>query len=668
MTNNNIPEDYLSVTQLLLNALPLCASCWNKELKIIACNDHVIDLFGLECKEDYMTYFFDLSPKYQPNGKLSSEQVLIYITKTFEEGYQCFEWQHRKLNGEPVHCEVSLIRSVHKDQEIVLCYIIDLNAKREFQAKINEAEKRTQIMLDAMPLSCNLWDINHNLIDCNHEAVKLFSLRNKQEYLERFSELSPSCQLCGKSSTELAFEKLEQAFREGYCRYEWLHQRLDGELIPTEITLVRVNNGDEEIVASYTRDLRELKAMLNEMHKVEIDLRNARDAAEESTKAKSEFLANMSHEIRTPMNGILGLVHLIQKTELTPKQRDYVDKTFISAKNLLRILNDILDFSKIEAGKLDMEQIEFSLKDIFKEIHSIFRSKIKSRMLSFKLDLPANIPPTILGDPLRIKQVLINLIGNAIKFTPSGSIVVRVKKEAEDQHNLWLNFSIKDTGIGMTEDQINAIFRPFTQADNSITRKYGGTGLGLVISQSLVTMMQGTLSVESQVGAGSEFKFSTLFSKVLPKDLTLPKEDTVPEVSCEENCHLNQARILVVEDNEINQIIAEELLKSQGYIVEIANNGQEAINMVQNGHYALVLMDIQMPIVDGITATKLIREEAKYDHLPIIAMSAHAMVGDMEKSLRNGMNDYLTKPIDPEQLYNTLKKWIYTRPEILSTN
>lgn len=370
----------------------------------------------------------------------------------------------------------------------------------------------TQIMFDAMPICGNCWSEDYQILACNEETMRLFKLSSKQEYVDSFYDLSPEYQPNGELSFELVQQYVQKAFQEGYVRFEWLHQNRCGELIPVEITLVRAPYGDKYVVAGYTRDLRELKAMLNDMRKVENDLRLARDAAEESAKVKNKFLANMSHEIRTPMNGILGLLHLALNTELTVKQRDYLEKTRQSAKELLMIIDDILDFSKIEAGKLDIERVEFAFQDVFDDITDMFAAKCEKMGLSFSLAVPTNLPKTVIGDPLRLKQVLVNLVSNALKFTKTGGIQVAVQKIKQERLHMKFQFSVADTGFGMTPEQLSGLFDPFTQADTSTTRKFGGAGLGLAISKNLVKMMDGDIWAESQFGQGSTFYFTTRFA------------------------------------------------------------------------------------------------------------------------------------------------------------
>lgn len=590
------------------------------------------------------------------------------MQQAFDEGYNRFEWLHQTLTGELIPSEITLIRTEHNGESVLAGYMRDLRDSLASQNKLREADERVRIMLDATPLCCSLVDRNGRILDCNQEAANLFGLSSKQEYIDHFKELEDKYQPDGSPSYELGLVYIEQAFREGYCRFEWTHRKLNGDYIPAEIILVRVKYRGQDIVAGYTRDLREQKAMLDEMRKVENDLRLARDAAEESTLAKSEFLANMSHEIRTPMNGILGLLHLVLKTELTAKQREYLDKTEQSARALLRILNDILDFSKIEAGKLDMEAYEFDLQTILGELQDIFGHSIKAKKLDFNVSYPQDLPDMLVGDSLRLKQVLLNIVSNAIKFTQRGGISINIDALRRNRNYCLLKFVVKDTGIGMTSEQLRSLFSAFSQGDASITRRYGGTGLGLAICKNLVHMMHGTMWVDSEYGKGSTFSFTvrldlTPLKKYRLEDdaknagladmLSESADSAAPEIH-----PTKTGRILLAEDNEINQLIASNLIESFGYSLDIASNGQEAMEMLVKENYALVLLDIQMPVMDGLTTARAIRALPEYQALPIIAMSAHAMDGDYEKSLDAGMNEHLTKPIDPDILGETLQRWL----------
>ena len=401
-------------------------------------------------------------------------------------------------------------------------------------------------------------------------------------------------------------------------------------------------------------------------------LRLSKMKADEVSRFKSEFLANMSHEIRTPMNAIMGLSHLALQTELTFKQSDYLNKIQNASNSLLGIINDVLDFSKIEAGKLDMETVDFRLEDVLDNLNSLMAFKAKEKGLEFRFKIDPRTPSHLLGDPLRLGQILINLCNNAVKFTDQGEVMVALQVLEKNENRITLEFSVQDTGIGLSREQREKLFQPFTQADRGTTRQYGGTGLGLSISKRLVGMMGGDIRVESQPGRGSTFLFTAQFG-LQPEKSLIPVsmedfrleavEQPGTSVGIESTVKMalegiRGARVLLVEDNVINQQVAQELLEQAGLSVSIAANGQEAVSAVEQNTFDLVLTDIQMPVMDGFQATALIRENPRLKDLPIVAMTAQALTGDREKSLEAGMNDHITKPIDPDRLYKALVKWI----------
>jgi PAS domain S-box-containing protein len=394
------------------------------------------------------------------------------------------------------------------------------------------------------------------------------------------------------------------------------------------------------------RDITKLKQFEEEM-------KMSKEAAEDSNKAKSEFLANMSHEISTPLNGIIGMTNLTIGTDLTIEQKENLNIVQMCANTLLKVINNILDFSKIEAGKMTIEAIEFEIKEIIDRTVKSHMFAAKEKGLELVYEIAPEIPKYLIGDPVKIHQILNNLIGNAMKFTENGQISITVEIDTATNKNLKLKFSVKDTGIGLTEEDMKQLFKSFSQVDGSITRKYGGTGLGLVISKQLIEMLGGEVWVESKKGVGSTFIFTINYN--LLHNIINNEKTNIIEAGLSVNKSLD---ILIVEDDKVNQTVTNLMLSKKGHKVEVADNGKKALEVLKNKIFDIILMDIQMPEMDGIEATKQIRknERGTGKHIPIIALTACAVQGDRERFIESGMDEYIAKPVQIDEL---LKKIIY---------
>lgn len=716
------------------------------------------------------------------------EETKRHIEKILTTGYDRFETKHRCKNGSIIDVEISVIYTKLGNGRLIV-FIRDITDRKRFENTLRESEQKFRVITEYAISGIALANSDGFLQYVNDAFVDIVKYSKEELIGMHFKDFSHPDNI----ETEIGYLKDIIEGKREYYRIEkrYITKFRDIVWVDIAVSVIRDENGNPLNFVGIVIDITQTK-------KIQSELQKAREDAEAASKAKSEFLANMSHEIRTPMNVILGLGHLALKTTLDPKQRDYITKIYASAQSLLGIINDILDFSKIEAGKLELEHANFNLYDILQHISNLVYVRAEEKGLEILFQIDPIVPERLVGDPLRISQILTNLVNNAVKFTEKGEIVISVKvKEIKDM-DVSLFIYISDTGVGMTEEEIKNLFKPFTQTDTSTTRKYGGTGLGLSIVKRLVDLMGGEVWVESTKGIGSIFhvtlplkvyRFEDMKSKILPVELTnkkilvvddnptsrlilkemlesfsfkvdtvssgleaidllsqkntvdysiiildykmpqldgietakrlsmlrsekntpntiimvtafgkeelkekafdvgikgfLPKpflpldlynlilqnlkpedlkDDYSPIIQKDiktDTPYLEGIKVLVVEDHEINQQVAKELLESSGITVDIAINGLDAVNKVKYGEmYDALLMDIQMPEMDGFEATRIIRNIHSLEALPIIAMTAHAMSEEKEKCISAGMNDFIPKPIKPEDLYSKLTKHI----------
>ncbi len=525
---------------------------------------------------------------------------------------------------------------------------LDLTESRRAEARVRESEEKFRLAFGNANIGMCLVDLQGRIFHANDRMASIFGYAMSElEGMSVNEQAVPEDAGLSLSFMQGAFEG-----RGDNATFEKRYRHREGGIIYGEIwsSLVRDADGKPLYFISTIQDITKRKL-------AEEALREAVARAEEATRAKSDFLANMSHEIRTPMNGVIGMTYLLLDTQMTAEQRDYTETVRNSAEALLSVLNDILDFSKIEAGKLELERITFDIPGLLHDFAALLAPRAEAKGIGFTHSIDPDVPSGFCGDPGRLRQILINLAGNAVKFTNRGQVAVRVSLVAQTESGAVLRFSVKDTGIGISAEKQGILFQKFSQADASMTRRYGGTGLGLAISKELVERMGGEIGVVSTEGEGTEFWFTLRLDNPATGGETSPMPAN-PSIGALGSAG---ARILLVEDNPTNQVVALGMLKKMGMSVDLATNGEEALAALASTTFDIVLMDLQMPVMDGFEATRQIRSPAsnvRNRGIPVIAMTAHATQDDRERCLGAGMDDFVRKPFSPQVLAEVLARWL----------
>jgi PAS domain S-box-containing protein len=517
-------------------------------------------------------------------------------------------------------------------------------AERErAQQALTESGELVRLLLEAAPEAIYGLDEFGNASFCNASCLRMLGYASPEELLgKNMHDVMHHTKPDG-THYPLAECPIYQAIDRGqpYHADVDVLWRKDGTTFPVELWSRPIHRGSVAIGAVVTF------VDITERKRAEEILRDAKEAAEQGSRAKSEFLANMSHEIRTPLNGIIGMTDLALDSELNEAQRQLLDTVKLSADSLLNVVNDVLDFSKIEAGKYDLETVDFNLPECLGATLRTLAFRASQRNLELLFEVDPAVPEIVRGDPNRLRQIIVNLVGNAIKFTERGEVALRVRPLPSATGEAYLQFTVSDTGIGIPSAKHDIIFEAFTQADSTTTRAYGGTGLGLAICARLVRMMNGRIWVDSQPGIGSHFHFTAALPAGLPAAMSARSRKAFAKDAGHRPLH-----ILVAEDNPVNQLLLKRLLEKRGHSVKIATNGRLALQAIEEDDFDLVFMDVQMPLLDGLEAVGILRanESATGAHLTVIAVTAHAMTGDRERCLAAGMDGYLTKPLNPAQL------------------
>jgi len=629
--------DHESIYRTLFENSPSGIIYENSEGKIIDCNNAVLKIFGYTKNEFVGKSVTDLVPKVfvdevkENIRKILSGVILDHIvTNIRKDGSYCF-----------LSLRETKILLPNRTYGI-LVIVNDITERREIEIALRQSEEKYR-----------------SLVENINEVIFSIDLEGKFTYISpliyQFASYDVE-EIIGTPITDYIHPDDIESLMESF------QKSLSGVSEPFEFRVID-KNGNIKYVRTTSKlqyenetpsGLYGVMIDITQAKEFEEELKKAKEEAESAAKIKSDFLATISHEIRTPMNGVIGMTNLLFNTEMNSEQREYVDTIKSSGELLLSLINDILDFSKIESGKLKLDNQPCNIRKCVDEVCNAFNITAKEKNLELKYFAGEEIPDSIITDSARLKQILSNLISNAIKYTERGKVTVSVTGTKLNKENIELKISVKDTGIGIPKESIHQLFQPFSQLDSSSTRKFGGTGLGLIISKNLVEMMKGKIKVESKPGIGSDFyftfvcKFSDDNNKLdfKKKPLNFHLADEIP---------LN---ILLVEDNLINQKVTTRLLKRFGYTIDIAENGLKALEAVKKKNYDLIFMDVQMPEMDGIEATKQIIRMFPEKSCPIIiAMTAAVMKGDRERCLSAGMNDYIPKPVLPEVVQNAIEKW-----------
>ena len=623
-------------------------------------NDNAVALFGFKNSEEAFERFEDIFPC---SSNESPMDIIYENTRlAFYNGYSKFEFTHRNLSGELIPCDVTIVHVKYRSEATYVCFQNDL---RLFKHELNReiyARDTAQMYLDAAPIYIEMYDRDYNLIDCNMSAAEGFGFTEKQDFLDNILQLGPEYQPCGTPYHTKLREIIDACYRDGVVRFEWMDKALNGEIIPTDVSGVRLRRGNDDVIVWYMQDLRAIKLAMERERE-----------ADEHNRAKTQFLAKMSHEIRTPMNSVLGIAEIeLRKNIHTYETEEAFRRIYSSSRMLINIINDILDLSKVEAGRMEIAPASYETADLIADVLQLNLMYIGSKQIEFILDIDENLPTFLYGDELRIKQILNNILSNAFKYTTEGYVKLTFT-EKEDVAGFVLLISVADTGQGMSNEQVTALFdNEYTRFNLEKNRHIEGSGLGMSIAKALVNMMDGSISVESESGVGSTFTVEIpqqivnirAIGKEISENLQRFETGSTGTKNTSVNYHqelMPYGSVLVVDDVESNIYVVKGYLVPYKLKIDAVSNAKDAIDLVKAGNvYDIIFMDHMMPEMDGVKAVAVLREEMGYTH-PIIALTANATVGASQMFMDNGFNGFISKPIAPNKLHDALIKFIQTK-------
>ncbi|MCL2627185.1 MAG: ATP-binding protein [Oscillospiraceae bacterium] len=669
-------------TLLMLDTCPMCMQIWSRDLSTIDCNEEGVRLYGFKDKQEYIDRFLaDCSPEFQPDGQKSDEKAQALVFKAFDEGLCIFDWMHKMPDEDIlIPCEITLVRATYKNEDVVIGYTRDIRKEKEIIEELKERDRLLvnvnaeavrmalfTTLFDTIPDHVYAKDVNSRYTECNKSMLEYFNLK-KEDVLGKDDAEALGLSL---KDTKSFMEWDRKVMKSGIpARIEHRMSRLSGTSIQVETIKAPLIIGGETVgILGVSRDITRFKEM---ERRISADFENAKRLqakADIASQHKTVFLATMSHEIRTPMNAILGATEVIMQSDsLPPGVYDWVTRIYNSGNLLLGIINDILDFSKIEAGKLEINISAYTLANIISDSIQLNLIRAESKFIEFVLEVDENIPAELIGDELRIKQILNNLLSNAFKFTESGKITLSFGFEpAAEDECIVIVMGVRDTGCGLSPEQQEKLFDEYTRFTDTNQAAVQGTGLGLSITRRLLDLMEGSISVESEPGVGTYFEVKLPQKKasddILGADVTKALKEftfTYDDASKRGRGTVDMmpyGSVLVVDDVETNRFVAVGLLMIFRLNVETASSGYEAISLIENGNtYDLIFMDHMMPGINGIEATKRIR--ALGYEAPIVALTANVASGNAEMFISHGFDGYLPKPVDIRQLTSFLNRFI----------